>query len=95
MHLREAADPETGDVNIFGRHFTGVQANIADTNEEAVENFKEFQKNCFYSALLLPFFPFEYKNKSKMEKVVLKVLQDSLKKSNEVVKFVMSVLPHV
>lgn len=51
--------------------------------------------NSFYAALLLPFYPFEYKAKNKMEKVVFKVLQDSLKKSNEVVKYVMGVLPYV
>ena len=45
--------------------------------------------------MLLPFYPFEYKAKNKVEKVVFKVLQDSLKKSNEVVKYVMSVLPYV
>ena len=95
LHIRDAANVETGDASIYGRHFTGVQANIANTNEEAIEGFKEFQKNCFYSALLLPFYPFEYKSKNKMERVVMKVLQDSLKKSNEVVKFVMGALPYV
>ena len=45
--------------------------------------------------MLLPFYPFDYKAKNKVEKVVLKVLTDSLKKSNEVIKFVMSSLPYV
>ena len=95
MHIRDAASPETGDSTIYGRTFSGVQGNAGNNNEENVEAFKEFQKNCFYSALLLPFYPYEYKNKNKMERVVLKVLSDSLKKSNEVVKFVMGVLPHI
>jgi tRNA nucleotidyltransferase (CCA-adding enzyme) len=95
LHIRDAANVETGDSSIYGRHFTGVQPNIANSNEESIEGFKEFQKNCYYSALLLPFYPFEYKSKNKMERVVMKVLQDSIKKSNEVVKFVMGVLPHV
>jgi hypothetical protein len=30
-----------------------------------------------------------------MEKVVLKVLQESLKKSNEAVKWIMQTIPHV
>ena len=45
--------------------------------------------------MLLPFFNYEYKAKNKKEKVALKVLQDSLKKSNEVTKYVMSVLPYI
>ena len=46
--------------------------------------------------LMLPFYPYEYQLKSKKnDKVVNKVLTDSLKKSGEVVKFVMGSLPHV
>jgi hypothetical protein len=44
---------------------------------------------------LLPFIPYEYKAKNKPEKVVLKVLQESLMKSNKVVTFIMGVLPYV
>ena len=59
------------------------------------ESFKDFQRNTFYSALTLPFNNFTYTNKGKQEKVVFKVLTDSLKKSNDVVKFVSSVLQYV
>lgn len=64
---------------------------------KTLEQFKEFQKNCFYSALLLPFYPYEYpiKTKSKQEKVIMKVMAESLKKSNDVVKLVMGTVPYV
>jgi hypothetical protein len=52
-------------------------------------------KNTFYSALLLPFAPYEFKNKNKNEKVVVRVLQESLKKSNEVLNFVTGTIPFV
>ena len=43
----------------------------------------------------MPFIPFEFKNKNKNEKVVVRVLQESLKKSNEVLNFVMGTIPFV
>jgi hypothetical protein len=49
-----------------------VQSN--KENEEKVEAFKDFQRNAFYSALLLPFYPFEYKAKNKIERVIMKIL---------------------
>ena len=42
--------------------------------------------------MTLPFWPFTYMAKNKEEKVVMKILQDSLKKSNDCVKFVTEVL---
>ena len=59
------------------------------------KEFKEFQKDSFLSSLLFPFFPFEFKNKNKTEKVVQKILIESLKKSNDVAKFVMGTIPFV
>lgn len=63
---------------------------VNDNNDDGktFEQFKEFQKNTFYSALLLPFYQYEYKAKNKPDKVINKVISDSLKKSNEVMKFV-------
>jgi hypothetical protein len=43
----------------------------------------------------LPFTPFEFKNKNKNEKVIVRVLQESLKKSNEVLNFVTGTIPFV
>jgi len=91
LHMKKDSNQETGSGKLCQREFTGV----SNGSEEAIEGFKEFQKNTFYSALLLPFWPFEYKAKNKMERVVQKVLFDSLKKSNEVMKFVIGVLPHI
>lgn len=60
----------------------------ADDEGKTHEAFRDFQKNCFYAALLLPFQEYEYPEKKKLEKVIVKVITDSLKKSNEVLKFV-------
>jgi hypothetical protein len=43
----------------------------------------------------LPFAPYEFKNKNKNEKVIVRVLQESLKKSNEVMNFVTGTIPFV
>ena len=52
--------------------------------------------NVFYSALLMPFYPYKYTGKKdKKEKVIMKVMHDSLKKSHEEIRFVMTTLSHV
>jgi hypothetical protein len=66
LHLRRDSNEETGTGKLCEREFPGV----INGSEEVIEAFKEFQKNTFYSALLLPFWPFEYKAKNKMERVV-------------------------
>jgi hypothetical protein len=43
----------------------------------------------------MPFTPYEFKNKNKNEKVIVRVLQESLKKSNEVLNFVTGTTPFV
>jgi hypothetical protein len=61
--------------------------------------FKEFQKDCFYTSLLFPFHQYEYKPKKggKVQgiKIINKVTSDSLKKSNEVLKFVTETVPFI
>jgi hypothetical protein len=46
---------------------------------------------------MLPFGPYEYEipKKKKNEKVIFKVMMDSLKKSNEIVNFVTQSVPHI
>lgn len=75
-----------------GREYPGSSLSA---DEATLAAFKEYMKNTFYSSLLLPFIPYEYKNKNKTEKVIVRVLQESLKKSNEVLKFVTGTIPHV
>lgn len=89
LHIRNNVS-ENGS-SLFGER---LYQHVAPSSQE-YESFKDFQRNTFYSALLQPIYPFEYKAKNKQEKVILKVLSDSLKKSNEVVKFVTGVLPYV
>lgn len=53
------------------------------------EEFKALQCHTLYAALLLPFEQFEYEvKKGKIDKVYNRILQDSLVKSKEVMKFV-------
>ena len=91
LHIRANANQDSGNSTILERVIQGASATSG-----IHEAFKELQRNTFYSTLLFPFFPFQYPVKNgKTERVVLKVLQDSLKKSNEVVKVVMGILPYV
>ena len=85
LHIRNNVETKSGCSFFCGRQYAGVGP-ISD------EAFKEFQRNTFYSAMTLPFLPYTFPLKGKAEKVVFKVLTDSLKKSNEVVKFVLGVL---
>lgn len=57
--------------------------------------FKEFQKDTFFSVLMHPFHTFDYKAKNKMEKVYTRIILESLKKSNDVLKFVNQTIPFV
>lgn len=76
-----------GNINFAGYEYT------FDTNSDT---FKEFQKNTFYSALLYPFYPYDYPTKKgKSDKVINAVMYDSLKKSIEFMKFVQQTLPHI
>ena len=92
LQINAHTNEETGSAVLCGREYPGASLS---SDEAAHAAFKEFMKNAFYSALLFPFTPFEYKNKSKTEKVFAKVLQESLKKSNEVLKFVTGTIPFV
>ena len=64
------------------------QVSKKDDGGKTAEAFSDYQMKCFYSALLIPFQEFEFLEKKKVEKVIVKVIYDSLKKSNEVLKFV-------
>lgn len=68
LTIRSLAQPDTGSVvDFIGRSFSGVD-NQADNDSQ--EAFQDFQRSSIFAALLLPFFPFDYKAKNKVEKVV-------------------------
>lgn len=92
LQIYSQTNQDTGVGNLCHREYPGSSLSSDDATRDA---FKEFIKNTFYSALMLPFISYEYKNKNKTEKVVVKVLQESLKKSNEVLKFVTGTAPFV
>ncbi len=93
LQIYSQTDKDTGVGNLCQREFPG--SGLSSSDEATQAAFKEFIKNTFYSALMLPFNAYEYKNKNKTEKVIVKVLQESLKKSNEVLKFVTGTIPFV
>jgi hypothetical protein len=58
---------------------------VAENNKE----LRDLQMRVFYTALLQPFFKFEVMVGKKKQSVVQYVLMNSLKRSNEVMKFVL------
>ncbi|TNV82489.1 hypothetical protein FGO68_gene295 [Halteria grandinella] len=94
LKIRSNADPLTGESAFAFRHFHGVGETVE--NEKAVDEFKNFQCNTFYSSLLLPFHPFEYKkDNGKKFQVVEYILTESLKKPANSIKYVLGVHPYV
>lgn len=71
LQIYSQNNKDTGVGSLCNREYPGSGLSSEDATQAA---FKEFIKNTFYSALLLPFIPYEYKNKNKTEKVIVKVL---------------------